>query len=68
LNQSWRQIPTVTASPILGSKVNWLFLSWDIKKLETVKPKSLVSTDIRLYQSIIKSLEAAMPQLNMLPI
>lgn len=43
-------------------------LKKELKKLETVKPKSLVSTDIRLYQSIIKSLEAAMPQLNMLPI
>ncbi len=43
-------------------------LKKELKRLETIKPESQVSTDIRLHQSIIKNLESAMPQLSMLPV
>lgn len=37
-------------------------------ELESAKPKSLVKTDIQLYNSILKSLESSMPQLKNLPL
>lgn len=39
-----------------------------LSELESVKTKSLVKTDIQLYNSIIKSLETSMPQLKHLPL
>ena len=43
-------------------------LKKELKELESIKPKSVVKTDVNLHQSIVKSLEAAMPQLSKLPI
>ena len=43
-------------------------LKKELKELEATKQKSLVNTDIHIHQSIIRNLEAAMPQLNKLPI
>lgn len=43
-------------------------LKKELKELESIKPKSVVKTDVHLHQSIVKSLEAAMPQLSKLPI
>ncbi|MDE5758701.1 MAG: hypothetical protein K2H85_08840 [Allobaculum sp.] len=43
-------------------------LKKELKELENIKPKSMVKADIQLHQSIIESLETAMPQLSMLPL
>lgn len=43
-------------------------LKKELNELETAKPKSLFKADIHLHQSIIESLEAAMPQLSKLPL
>lgn len=43
-------------------------LKKELKKLEAIKPKSIVKSDILLHKSIIENLEAAMPQLRALPL
>ena len=49
-----------------------IYLYGNLKKhltdLESIKPKSLVKTDIQLHESIISQLEAAMPKLKSLPL
>lgn len=49
-----------------------IYLYGNLKKhlteLESIKPKSLVKTDIQLHKSIISQLEASMPQLKELPL
>ncbi len=41
-------------------------LKKDLKKLNNIKPKSTVKTDIQLHESIIQSIETSMPQLKTL--
>lgn len=41
-------------------------LQKELKKLNNIKPKSTVKTDIQLHESIIQSIETCMPQLKTL--
>lgn len=54
------------------SDTELIFLYGALKKelvtLESVKPVSLVKTDMNLYKSIIEKMEAAAPQLKKIPI
>lgn len=49
-----------------------IYLYGNLKKrlteLESIKPKSLVKTDVQLHKTIISQLETAMPQLKNLPL
>lgn len=42
-------------------------LKKELKELETIKPKSIVKSDILMHKSIIERLETSMPQLSVLP-
>ena len=43
-------------------------LKKELNKLNTIKPKASVKTDIQLHESIIKSIETSMPKLKSLPL